>query len=250
MTKSRRQFLESASIALAAAGASCRKGEVEAPESQPGAPPAFGVAPAVGPPVTTSTFAEAEKLVQVSLSAPERQTAALNWRQMMAPIYERRTGPRRLSLDPSLAPASRWDPALPGLKPGPDHDRFIRTKAEPAAPPQDDRELAFATVTKLSRWIESRKLTSERLTRVYLDRLERFDPKLRCVITLTRDLAMAQARQADREIAPGRYRGPLHGIPWGAKDLVDSAGIPDHVRSRAVQESRAHARRRGRGTAP
>jgi Asp-tRNA(Asn)/Glu-tRNA(Gln) amidotransferase A subunit family amidase len=59
-----------------------------------------------------------------------------------------------------------------------------------------------------------------------LDRLQRFDPKLRCVITLTRDLALAQAQQADREIAAGRYRGPLHGIPWGAKDLLDTAGIP------------------------
>jgi Asp-tRNA(Asn)/Glu-tRNA(Gln) amidotransferase A subunit family amidase len=61
---------------------------------------------------------------------------------------------------------------------------------------------------------------------LYLDRLERFDPKLRCVVTLTRDLALAQARQADLEIAAGKYRGPLHGIPWGAKDLVDTAGIP------------------------
>jgi Asp-tRNA(Asn)/Glu-tRNA(Gln) amidotransferase A subunit family amidase len=64
------------------------------------------------------------------------------------------------------------------------------------------------------------------LTRVYLDRLRRFDPKLRCVITLTEDHAMEQARAADREIAAGNYRGPLHGIPWGAKDLLDTAGIP------------------------
>jgi len=80
-------------------------------------------------------------------------------------------------------------------------------------------------LTHLSRWIETRQLTSERLTRIYLDRLQRFDPKLRCVITLTRDLALAQAQAADREIAAGHYRGPLHGIPWGAKDLLDTAGI-------------------------
>ncbi len=79
---------------------------------------------------------------------------------------------------------------------------------------------------KLSRWIEQRKLTSERLTNLYLERLVRFNPKLRCVITLTRELALTQARQADKEIRSGKYRGPLHGIPWGAKDLVDTAGIP------------------------
>ncbi len=80
--------------------------------------------------------------------------------------------------------------------------------------------------THLSRWIEQRKLTSERLTQLYLGRLERFNPKLRCVITLTRELALTQARKADQEIRAGRYRGPLHGIPWGAKDLIDTAGIP------------------------
>jgi Asp-tRNA(Asn)/Glu-tRNA(Gln) amidotransferase A subunit family amidase len=92
--------------------------------------------------------------------------------------------------------------------------------------PANDEDIAFASVAQLSRWIEQRKLTSERLTGIYLDRLTRFDPKLRCVITLTREHAMVQAKQADEEIAAGKYRGPLHGIPWGAKDLLDTAGIP------------------------
>src|SRR5207244_7721593 len=100
------------------------------------------------------------------------------------------------------------------------------TAATSISLPASDEDIAFATVTQLSRWIEQRKLTSERLTQVYLARLERFDPKLRCVITLTRDLALSQARKADQEIAAGKYRGPLHGIPWGAKDLLDTAGIP------------------------
>ena len=99
--------------------------------------------------------------------------------------------------------------------------------AGPATPlPSSDADIAFAPLTQLSRWVESRKLTSERLTNIYLERLQRFDPKLRCVITLTRDLALLQARQADKEIAAGHYRGPLHGIPWGAKDLLDTSGIP------------------------
>jgi Asp-tRNA(Asn)/Glu-tRNA(Gln) amidotransferase A subunit family amidase len=91
--------------------------------------------------------------------------------------------------------------------------------------PEKDDEIAFAPVTHLSRWIEERKLASERLTKIYLNRLEKFDPKLRCVITLTREHALEQAKKADSEIAAGKYRGPLHGIPWGGKDLLDTAGI-------------------------
>ncbi len=91
--------------------------------------------------------------------------------------------------------------------------------------PPLDADIAFAPVAHLSRWIETRKITSERLTGIYLERIGRFDPKLRCVITLMRDQALAQARKADQEIAAGKYRGPLHGIPWGAKDLVDTAGV-------------------------
>jgi Asp-tRNA(Asn)/Glu-tRNA(Gln) amidotransferase A subunit family amidase len=178
----------------------------------------------VGPEVSAGTFAEAEKLVQTPLTAAARQTAAGNWRKQMAPVYERRSGPRKLSLEPSDAPASRWDPVLPGQSSPSGGDRFVRSKAADAMP-ASDADLAFAPLTQLSRWIERRQLTSERLTRIYLERLERYDSKLRCVITLTKDLGLAQARQADAEIAAGKYRGPLHGIPWGAKDLVDTAGI-------------------------
>ena len=81
-------------------------------------------------------------------------------------------------------------------------------------------------MTSLSRWIETRKLTSERLTGIYLARIAKYDSRLRCIITLTNDRALAAARQADTEIAAGKYRGPLHGIPFGVKDLLDTAGIP------------------------
>jgi Asp-tRNA(Asn)/Glu-tRNA(Gln) amidotransferase A subunit family amidase len=144
----------------------------------------------------------------------------------MAALYERRTGPRKLSLEPTLAPALQWNPMLPGQKFGPERDRFVRSKADPGPLPSRDEDIAFAPVTKLSRWIETRQLTSERLTNIYLTRLQHFDPKLRCVITLLKEPALAQATQADKEIAGGRYRGPLHGIPWGAKDLLDTANIP------------------------
>jgi Asp-tRNA(Asn)/Glu-tRNA(Gln) amidotransferase A subunit family amidase len=225
MFKSRRAFLSRASIGLAAATAACRK-PVEPASAPPGTPPAFGTAPEVGPAVSPSTFAEAEKLVQFPMTPAERVTAAGNWRRLMATLYERRTGPRKLALPASTPPATTWNPVLPGQKPAPERDRFLRTAIDPGPLPTNDQDLAFASVAQLSRWIETRKLTSERLTNVYLERLQRFDPKLHCVITLTRDLALAQARQADQEIAAGKYRGPLHGIPWGAKDLVDTAGIP------------------------
>jgi len=200
----------------------------QSPTMPPGAPPAFGTAPAIGPVVSATTFAEAEKLVQVEMTASDRDLAASNWRMQIAPLYEFRTGPRKLALESTVSPATHWNPSSIGVPPGKQGDSgFIIRSADQAAPlPGSDADLAFASVAQLSRWIESRQLTSERLTTIYLERLERFDAKLRCVITLTRDHALAQARQADAEIAAGRYRGPMHGIPWGAKDLLDTAGIP------------------------
>jgi Asp-tRNA(Asn)/Glu-tRNA(Gln) amidotransferase A subunit family amidase len=225
MSKSRRTFLATTSISLLGAATACSNQKHESSELPAGTPPVFGTAPPVGPVVSTSTFAEAEKLMQVDLRPSDRTLAAGNWRNSMAALYERRTGPRKVALEPSLAPWSRWNAVLPGQMAGPDRDEFIRSHADPGPLPENDQDIAFAPVTRLSRWIEQRKLTSQRLTQIYLERLTRFDPKLHCVITLTRDLALAQARKADDEIAAGKYRGPLHGIPWGGKDLLDTAGI-------------------------
>src|SRR5208283_2353663 len=159
-----------------------------------------------------------------------------------------RTGPRKIALETTLAPATQWNPVLPGMKAGPERDQCVRSSTDPKPLPADDEDIAFASVVQLSRWIEQRKLRSERLTQIYLKRLEQFDPKLRCVITLTRDLALRQAKQADAEIAAGKYRGPLHGIPWGAKDLLDTAGIPttygaEPLRNRVPTEDAAVVRR-------
>jgi Asp-tRNA(Asn)/Glu-tRNA(Gln) amidotransferase A subunit family amidase len=223
MSTSRRRFLTQTSIGLLGAAVASRSQQTS--ESPPGAPPAFGTAPPVGPEVSPSTFAQAERLMQVQLTPGERAEAAGNWRSAMAPLYERRTGPRKVEIEPTLAPYSRWDPVLPGEKPGPQRDQFIWTKADPGPLPSHEEDIAFAPVTRLARWVENRQLSSERLTQLYLGRLKRFDPKLRCVITLTSELALAQSRKADQEIAAGQYRGPLHGIPWGAKDLLDTASI-------------------------
>jgi len=177
--------------------------------------------------VTKVTFAEAERLLQVAMSEADLEQAAGNWRSSMAPLYERRVGPRKVALDASVAPYSMCDPVrVSGIPAGPGTDRFVRSNMEVAAPlPTDEREIAFAPVAQMSRWIEERKITSERLTNIYLDRLEHFNSTLRCAITVTREHGLEQAKRADREIKAGRYRGPLHGIPWGAKDLLDTAGI-------------------------
>ncbi len=226
MPNSRRQFLTHSALALLGAAAGCGSKPKNVPEPPAGAPPAFGTSPPAGPEVSSTTFAEAEKLVQINLTSAERTQAASSWRANVAAVYERRTGPRKVALGSTMAPYSNWDPVLPGEKRGPDHDRFIFTPADPGPLPAKDEEIAFAPVTQLSHWAQQRKLTSERLTRIYLDRLQKFDSKLHCVITLTSDFALEQARKADGEIAAGKYRGPLHGIPFGVKDLLDTAGIP------------------------
>src|ERR1700720_4816402 len=110
MPNSRRQFLNRASAALMTTFTACRKPTQASEVLPPGAPPAFGTAPDAGPPVSTSTFAEAEKLVQFELSPLDRQTAAGNWRKAMAPLYERRAGPRKFFPPPSVAPAMRRVP--------------------------------------------------------------------------------------------------------------------------------------------
>jgi Asp-tRNA(Asn)/Glu-tRNA(Gln) amidotransferase A subunit family amidase len=256
MAKSRRQFMALTSMGVLGAAARLRAKEAPAqnPATQnpadlpPGAPPAFGAGPAVGPEVSATTFSEAEKLVQFEMTAADRTVAAASWPKTMAAVYERRTGPRKVAIETTVAPATRWNPVLPGQKSGPERDRFVRTSIDPGPLPARDEDIAFAPVTQLSRWIETRKLTSERLTNIYLKRLEQFDPKLHCVITLTRELALKQAKRADEEIATGKYRGPLHGIPWGGKDLLDTAGIPttygaEPFRNRVPSEDAAVVKR-------
>jgi len=232
MAKSRREFLSETSMgllgaaALGSASGDALLAQTPTPSQEPaGAPPAFGAGPGVGPEVSPATFIEAEKLVQVQLNEEERAMAAGSWRRTMAGYLERRSGPRKVKFEDSVAPYSNWNPVLPGRTAGPARDRFVRSSADPGPLPVREEDIAFAPVTKLSRWIERRILTSERLTQIYISRIEKFNPKLRCVITLPKEHALAQAKKADAEIAAGKYRGALHGIPWGVKDLVDTAGI-------------------------
>ena len=226
----RRQFLITAPLGVLVAATACSKEPATDAPAQtpatPGAPPTFGTGTGSGPEVSAATFAEAEKLMQVTMTQAERQQAADSWRRSLAPYLERRAGPRKVALAETDAPATLWNPMLPGMSASPPGDRFVRSAPDSSSLPTSDDAIAFARVTQLSRWIETKKLTAERLTRIYLARIERLDSKIRSVITITRDHALARAKAADSEIAGGRYRGPLHGIPYGVKDLLDTKGIP------------------------
>lgn len=124
----------------------------------------------------------------------------------------------------SLAPAMSFDPRLPGVDYGV-QDFRVTIAARAKKIPARDVDIAFSSVVDLASWIKSGELTSERLTRIYLERIEQHNPKLESFITVTKDLALSEARRADAEIKAGRYKGLLHGIAYGAKDLLDTAGI-------------------------
>ena len=159
MSTARRQFLKRSALGLASAAlarTATAGTEPQAPSpspaTPPGMPPAFGTGPSVGPEVTPATIAEAEKLMQVTFTPAERAQAAGNWRVSMAPLYERRTGPRKVALDPTLAPASRWDPAIPGVVVGPARRPFRAQRATRLARcPRKDEDIAFARLSATSR---------------------------------------------------------------------------------------------------
>jgi len=133
---------------------------------------------------------------------------------------------RRIHLDPNLAPPFYYSPLVPGTR----LDRAAKAFRPAAAPaarrPADLEEAAFWPIAHLAHLLKTRQTTSVDLTRMYLGRLRRYNPTLNFVVTFTDDLAMQQAQQADREIAAGHYRGPLHGIPWGCKDIIAVPGYP------------------------
>lgn len=130
---------------------------------------------------------------------------------------------RDMNLGNDAPSALVFNPVLPGTKlpVGMPTLRLSRVRGER---PKTDEDLAFLPVTHLAALLRRREITSTRLTKLCLERLKRYDPVLHCVVTLTEDLALEQAERADRDIARGRYRGPLHGIPWGAKDLLAVKG--------------------------
>jgi Asp-tRNA(Asn)/Glu-tRNA(Gln) amidotransferase A subunit family amidase len=183
--------------------------------------------------VTKDMLRQAEKLIGIELTDAQEAMALPNANTNL----ERYETLRKIEIPLDTEPATLFHPALPGrkfntafpatkprsdanVKPG----KFKLTKVET---PQFGslEDLAFATVPQLAGLIREREVSPVELTKMYLARLKKYGPKLNCVVTLTENLALAQAAEAEREIKAGKYRGPLHGIPWGAKDLFATKGI-------------------------
>jgi Asp-tRNA(Asn)/Glu-tRNA(Gln) amidotransferase A subunit family amidase len=135
----------------------------------------------------------------------------------------------KLQIPNSVPPALTFDPLVSSTK-FETEKRPMKMSAAPAMAkrgiPKDLEELCFATARELAELVRSKKISSVALTQMYLERLKRYDPQLHFVITLTEERALTKAKEADRELAAGKYRGPLHGLPWGAKDLLAVAGYP------------------------
>ena len=172
------------------------------------------------PPVDSDTLRNVEPLIDLKFTDQQREMMLLDLETQLG----RCAALREQALVNDLAPAEVFDPRLPGFE-MPVAAASTFSHVDPPPLPSDEADIAFAPLTTLAAWLRSRVLSSVDLTNIYLARLERYGPKLQCVVTLTADLAREQAQRADEEIAAGRYFGPLHGIPWGAKDLFDTAGI-------------------------
>ncbi|MCH8823180.1 MAG: amidase [Planctomycetes bacterium] len=223
-TQSRRQFFVSTS-AIAAAAA-LPSAAISDPQNKPVSKTPIQITQsqpqsADVSKITQATLAEAEKLVGVEFTPKEREQML----QGMEDNTKRFKNRRSQELQNALAPATVFDPRFPGVKLVANKNKFIGSTVNPGPLPRASEDIAFAPVTALSYWIKNRKISSRRLTDIYIRRLRRIGPKLECVVTITNDLARQQAARADEEIKAGNYRGPLHGIPWGAKDLFDTAGI-------------------------
>jgi Asp-tRNA(Asn)/Glu-tRNA(Gln) amidotransferase A subunit family amidase len=180
--------------------------------------------------ITERTLAEAEKLFGLQFSAAERHLILGGpteeaedgvFAEQIASLQKRRAQ----DLPNTLAPAMTFDPRLPGIDYGTQDDSVILYPEEITALPADVESIAFASVKQQAHWMTTGQLGSRELTDIYLARIERYGELLECFVTVTPEVARAQADQADRERANGRVRGPLHGIPYGVKDLLDTANV-------------------------
>jgi len=172
--------------------------------------------------VTEQTFAEAEKLHGLEFTASERSL-------MLSSVNDQVEAAKQIRAleipNDGPAPANMFNPRLPQTE-VPQSATFRRSGETVPSMPGNATDIAYAPVTRLSHWISSRQITSRRLTEIYLERIDRYDGQLHAFATVTSELALVQADVADKEIASGNYKGPLHGIPFGVKDLCDTKGIP------------------------
>lgn len=174
------------------------------------------------PSITANMVEQATALIGLSFNEAEKDSMLEGLTELRG-HYEK---VRSVTLDNSVPPAVRFNPIPVGAEFDRTRKPFKTGPVNLPEVPKDIEDLAFASVGQLAGLMKSRRITSEQLTRMYLQRLKQYSPQLECVITLTEELALDQARRADAEIAAGKYRGPLHGIPYGAKDLLAVKGYP------------------------
>jgi len=198
-------------------GALWREARAQAPAPQAQAPQAPQI-------VTKEMLAAAETVIGLAFTDAEREMMI----QDLNNALQGYAALRRVMLPNSVAPAIRFDPELPGaVTMAPAARRTGKSRKRPRVQrPGNLEELAWSPLAELAELLRTKAVSSEELTRLALDRLKRFDGVLKAVVTLTEDRALRQAKEADREIGRGRIRGPLHGIPWGAKDLLAVPGYP------------------------
>ncbi|MFO0982213.1 MAG: amidase [Planctomycetota bacterium] len=171
--------------------------------------------------ITKEMIADVERVAGLSFTDAQREMMANGLKDNLR-AYERL---RAIALDNSVPPALVFQPHLPSMKLDTVAREPIYSEPQPLDVPDDLEQLAFAPVLQLARLLREGDVSSVDLTRMYLNRLKRHGDRLHCVVTLTEERALQQAERADREIAAGNYRGPLHGIPWGAKDLLATKGV-------------------------
>lgn len=172
------------------------------------------------PRVTVDMIAQAERIAGLEFT-PEEREEMVRGLDSNVRAWE---ALREVPLPNAVVPAVQFDPLLPGMTVPSGESVFRPTDPGPVRRPSNLEEVAFWPVTHLAVLIRTRQVTPSELTRMYLDRLKRHGPTLEAVVTLTEERALEQAARMDAEIAAGRYRGPLHGIPWGAKDLLATRG--------------------------
>jgi Asp-tRNA(Asn)/Glu-tRNA(Gln) amidotransferase A subunit family amidase len=170
--------------------------------------------------VTKEMLRQAEKLMGIEFNDAQ-EAMALPSANTNLDRYETL---RKIDVPLDTEPATLFHPALPGKKFNSKTSKFKLSKTDLLQFTSVD-QLAFATLPQLGELVRKRKVSPVELTKMYLARLRKYGPKLNCVVTLTEDLALSQATEAEREIKAGKYRGPVHGIPWGAKDLFATKGI-------------------------
>ena len=172
-------------------------------------------------PITAETIACAEEIAGITLTEEQRAELVEDLEQHL----ENYTSVRELALPNNVPPALMFDPRMSGTRP-PSSVQGVRWEPAPVDRPSNDEDMAFMQVAELAYLLKSRAVTSTELTELYIGRLKQYDDVLHAVITLTEDLAYRQSARADVELDAGVWRGPLHGIPWGAKDLLSVRGYP------------------------